>query len=146
MLMRILLVILLSTVTAKHAAAASIESKDKLSVNLAGVGTKTCAYWLSSQEHKSEGLVWIYGFWSGLNYVAAASQQDQSKATSNAMIAAVETVCKREPSRILAAAVNTSHGPTKSSGTKYPATAFSDCGGLPRREPDRAIRAEIRAC
>jgi hypothetical protein len=104
MLMRILLVILLSTVTAKHAAAASIESKDKLSVNLAGVGTKTCAYWLSSQEHKSEGLVWIYGFWSGLNYVAAASQQDQSKATSNALIAAVETVCKREPSRILAAA------------------------------------------
>jgi hypothetical protein len=104
MLMRILLVILLSTVTAKHAAAASIESKDKLSVNLAGIGTKTCAYWLSSQEHKSEGTVWIYGFWSGLNYVAAASQQDQSKATSNATIAAVETACKREPSRILAAA------------------------------------------
>jgi hypothetical protein len=104
MLMRILLVILLSTVTAKHAAAAAIESKDKLSVNLAGIGTKTCAYWLSSQEHKSEGTIWIYGFWSGLNYVAAASQQDQSKATSNAMIAAVETVCKREPSRILGAA------------------------------------------
>jgi hypothetical protein len=105
MLMRILLVILLSTVTAKHTAAAAIESEDKLSVNLAGVGTKTCAYWLSSQQHKSEGVVWIYGFWSGLNYVAAASQQDQSKATSNATIAAVETVCKREPSRILAAVV-----------------------------------------
>jgi hypothetical protein len=104
MLVRILLVILLSTVTAKHAAAAANEKKDKLSVNLAGMGTKTCAYWLSSQEHKSEGAVWIYGFWSGLNYVAAASQQDQSKATSNAMIAAVETVCKREPSRILGAA------------------------------------------
>ena len=98
MMMRTLLLMLLST-----AAAAASERTDKLPINLAGVGTRTCAYWLSDDTHRSEGAVWIYGFWSGLNYVAAASQQDQSKATSNAMIAAVETVCKREPSRILAA-------------------------------------------
>jgi hypothetical protein len=104
MLMRILLMILLSTPAAESAAAATAESEEKLSVNLAGIGAKTCGYWLSSQNHKSEGALWIYGFWSGLNYVAAASQQDQSKATSSAMIAAVETVCRREPSRVLAAA------------------------------------------
>jgi hypothetical protein len=99
MLIRILLLILLST-----AAAAASEETTRLSINLAGVGTRTCAYWLSDNGHKSEGTVWIYGFWSGLNYVAAASEQDQSKASSAAMIAAVEKACRRDPSRVLAAA------------------------------------------
>jgi hypothetical protein len=99
MLKRTLLMMLLSS-----AAADAAESTDKLSVDIAGVGSKTCGYWLSGQDHKLEGTVWIYGFWSGLNYVAAASQQDQSKATSAAMLAAVEKLCRREPSRVLASA------------------------------------------
>jgi hypothetical protein len=98
MIIRTLLLMLLST------AAAASERTDKPSINLAGVGTRTCAYWLSDDSHRSEGAVWIYGFWSGLNYVAAASEQDQSKASSAAMIAAVEKACRRDPSRVLAAA------------------------------------------
>jgi hypothetical protein len=104
MLTRILLMMLLSTTAANGAAAATAESEDKLSIRLAGVGSKTCAYWLSSDGRKSEGTIWIYGFWSGLNYVAAASQQEQSKATSASMIAAVEKACMLDPSRVLAAA------------------------------------------
>ncbi len=99
MLKRILLIMLLSTVEGDAA-----ESTDRLSVNLAGIGGKTCAYWLSGPTHKSEGTVWIYGFWSGLNYVAAASEQDQSNASSAALVAAVEKLCSREPSRVLASA------------------------------------------
>jgi hypothetical protein len=99
MLKQGLLILLLSTATADAA-----ENPDKLSVNLAGAGRRTCAYWLSSQPHKVEGTVWIYGFWSGLNYVAAASEQDQSKATSAALVAAVEETCRRDPSRVLAVA------------------------------------------
>jgi len=94
MLKRSLVILLLST----SAAAAS-----EISVNLAGVGGRTCAFWLSSPNHRSEGAVWIYGFWSGLNYVAAASEQNQSKATSDAMISAVEQTCRSHPSRVLAA-------------------------------------------
>jgi hypothetical protein len=90
---------LFSTALADAAARA-----DQLSVNLVGVGSKPCAYWLSGPGPKSEGTVWIYGFWTGLNYVAAASEQDQSKATSAAMIAAVESACRHDPSRILASA------------------------------------------
>jgi hypothetical protein len=96
MLKRTLLIFLLSTAAAQGA--------DKLSVDLAGIGSRTCAYWLSGQGHESEGTVWIYGFWSGLNYVAAASEQEQSKATGHAMVAAVQKLCRREPSRILASA------------------------------------------
>src|SRR5205085_12351142 len=68
-----------------------------------GIGGRTCAFWLSSPNHRSEGAVWIYGFWSGLNYVAASSQQNQSKATRDAMISAVEQTCRSHPSRVLAA-------------------------------------------
>lgn len=99
MLKRTLLIFLLST-----AASAAEQAADRLSVDLAGFGTRTCAYWLSAPAHKSEGTVWIYGFWSGLNYVAAASGQDQSKASSSAMIDAVERLCRREPSRVLGSA------------------------------------------
>jgi hypothetical protein len=99
MLKRSLLIMLFSTVVADAA-----EKTDRFSVNLAGIGGKTCAYWLSGQAHQSEGTVWIYGFWSGLNYVAAASEQDQSNAGSTAMVAAVEKLCRREPSQVLASA------------------------------------------
>jgi hypothetical protein len=99
MLKRTLLIMLLSP-----GLAGAAESTDKVSVNLAGVGARTCAYWLSDQTRKAEGTVWIYGFWSGLNYVAAASDQDQSKASGAAMVAAVETACKHDPTRVLASA------------------------------------------
>jgi hypothetical protein len=99
LLKRTLLMLLLSTT-----AAPAEEGAGTASVNLSGVGARTCAYWLSGQAQKSEGTVWIYGFWSGLNYVAVASDQGQSKATSAAMITAVEKLCRRDPSRLLAAA------------------------------------------
>jgi|GraSoiStandDraft_45_1057281.scaffolds.fasta_scaffold64845_1 hypothetical protein len=77
---------------------------DRLAVNVAGFGAKTCSDWLSSSSHKLEGSVWIYGFWSGLNYVAAASEQKQSQASSADMVDAVEKVCRSGPSRLLASA------------------------------------------
>jgi hypothetical protein len=102
MLKRISLVILLSTAAGGAIAA---DGADQIAVNLAGIGMKSCAYWLSGPSHTSEGSVWIYGFWSGLNYVAAASEQGQSKATGAEMIATVEKLCRHEPSRVLASAV-----------------------------------------
>ncbi len=77
---------------------------DEASINLSGIGSRKCSYWLSSPDRRLEGTVWIYGFWSGLNYVAASSQQDQPKTTGAAMIGAVEAACKGNPSQVLAAA------------------------------------------
>jgi hypothetical protein len=93
------LIVLLSLVIA------AIGRAEDTSINLAGIGSKTCSYWLSSQDRKLEGTVWIYGFWSGLNYVAVSSQQAQSAVTGAAIIGAVEAACRREPSRVLATAV-----------------------------------------
>jgi hypothetical protein len=120
MLQRIFLMTLLPIGAASNAAgdAADANRAEQLSVNLVGVGSKTCGDWLSSSARKLEGAVWIYGFWSGLNYVAAASEQKQSQASSADMVDAVEKVCRREPSQILASAVwmayvghNAAHSP-----------------------------------
>jgi hypothetical protein len=105
---RVLLIFLLAFCAISANAAeepAGGNSSEQQAVNLAGFGSKTCSDWLSSPDHKLEGAVWIYGFWSGLNYVAAASEQKQSQASSADMVGAVEQVCRREPSRILASAV-----------------------------------------
>ena len=50
----------------------------KVSVGMTAIGGMSCAHWRATKEHLSEGTVWIYGFWTGLNYVAAASDQAQS--------------------------------------------------------------------
>jgi len=97
MLMRIFLFVLLATSAAAAMAAgttAIAQPAEQLSVALVGFGSKTCADWLSKPSRKLEGAIWLYGFWSGLNYVAAASEQKQSRASSSEIVDAVEKVCK----------------------------------------------------
>lgn len=77
----------------------------KVSVGMAGIGSMSCTHWRSTKEHLSEGIVWIYGFWTGLNYVAAASEQAQSGIDTAAIVAEVKKTCASEPSQTLAGAV-----------------------------------------
>jgi hypothetical protein len=77
----------------------------KVSVDMMGIGGMSCAHWRSTQEHRLEGTVWIYGFWTGLNYVAAASDQTQAKIDMAAMVAKVEKTCAQQTSQTLASAV-----------------------------------------
>jgi hypothetical protein len=30
-----------------------------------GIGRMSCAHWRSTQAHRLEGTIWIYGFWTG---------------------------------------------------------------------------------
>ena len=76
----------------------------KMSVHVSGVGASTCAHWRSSAATRAEGTVWIFGFWSGLNYVAAASEQVQPDSTEKEVIAEVARVCMTDPSQVLASA------------------------------------------
>ena len=77
----------------------------KVEVHLGGIGASTCAHWRASAATRAEGTVWIFGFWSALNYVAAASDQAQPNATEKEMIAEVTRVCVSDPSQVLASAV-----------------------------------------
>jgi hypothetical protein len=69
-----------------------------------GIGSMSCAHWLSTNEHLLEGTVWIYGFWTGLNYVAAASDQPQAKIDLAAIVPEVKKMCGRQTSQTLASA------------------------------------------
>jgi hypothetical protein len=81
----------------------------KVSVEMIGVGSMSCAHWRSTEEHRLEGTVWIHGFWTGLNYVAAASDQTQPKISMSSIVADVEKTCARKTSQTLASAVWTTY-------------------------------------
>lgn len=80
-----------------------------VSVEMIGIGGLSCAHWRSTQEHVLEGTVWIYGFWTGLNYVAAASDQTQAKIDMAAIVTEVEKTCARQTFKTLASAVWTTY-------------------------------------
>ena len=60
-----------------------------------------------------EGTAWIYGFWTGLNYVAAASDQAQAKIDMAAIVVGVKKTCAQQMSRTLASAVWTTYVASK---------------------------------
>ena len=81
----------------------------KVSVDMIGIGRMSCAHWRSTQAHRLEGTIWIYGFWTGLNYVATASDQTQAKTDEAAITAQVEKTCAQQTSQPLASAVWTTY-------------------------------------
>ena len=100
MLRRIGFFILALSLLSSH----SVAGETKVAVQLNGIGAMTCAHWRSTAASRAEGTVWIFGFWSGLNYVAAASDQTQANSNEKALIAEVVKVCATDPSQILASA------------------------------------------
>jgi hypothetical protein len=81
----------------------------KVSIDMIGIGRMSCDHWRSTQEHRLEGTIWIYGFWTGLNYVAAASDQTQPKINVAAIVTEVERTCAQQTSQTLASAVWTTY-------------------------------------
>jgi hypothetical protein len=81
----------------------------RISVDMVGIGGMSCAHWRSTQEHRREGTIWIYGFWTGLNYVAAASDQIQAKIDVAAIANEVEKTCAHQMSQALASAAWTAY-------------------------------------
>jgi hypothetical protein len=69
----------------------------------------SCAHWRSTPALRLEGTIWIYGFWTGLNYVAAASEQTETKIDTAAAMTEVRKTCAQRPSQPLASAVWTAY-------------------------------------
>jgi hypothetical protein len=87
----------------------SSAQESKVSVDMMGIGSLSCAHWQSTRSLRLEGTIWIYGFWTGLNYVAAASEQTQTKIDAAAVVAEVEKACAQRPSQVLASAAWTAY-------------------------------------
>jgi hypothetical protein len=77
----------------------------QVSVDLMGIGAMSCAHWRSTPALRLEGTIWIYGFWTGLNYVAAASGQTEKKVDPATALVEVKKTCAQRPSQVLASAV-----------------------------------------
>jgi redox-regulated HSP33 family molecular chaperone len=88
---------------------ASSAQEAKVSVDMMGIGALSCAHWQSTQAHRLEGTIWIYGFWTGLNYVASASEQTETKVDTAAAVVEVKKTCAERPSQALASAVWTAY-------------------------------------
>src|ERR1700730_5095470 len=88
---------------------ASSAQEPKVSVDMMGIGGMSCAHWQSTQEHPLEGTIWIYGFWTGLHYVASASEQKQARVNATTVVVEVKKRCAQRPSQVLASAAWTTY-------------------------------------
>jgi hypothetical protein len=101
--------VLLAALISAAAVCPSSGQDTKVSVDMMGIGGLSCAHWRSTPALRLEGTIWIYGFWTGLNYVAAASEQTEKKADSAAVVVEVKKTCAQLPSQTLASAVWTTY-------------------------------------
>jgi len=101
--------VLLAALICTAAVCASSGQDTKVSVDMMGIGGLSCAHWRSTAALRLEGTIWIYGFWTGLNYVAAASGQTERKVDTAAVMPEVKKTCAQRPSQPLASAVWTTY-------------------------------------
>ena len=66
-----------------------------------GIGAKSCAYWQSSAARKSEGIIWIYGFWSGWNLANNRNHMVGAHTDTYGKVAEVQKTCAAQPSMTL---------------------------------------------
>lgn len=106
---RMLKLVLLAALVCAVLIRPSSAQDDKVSVDMMGIGGMSCAHWQSTQALRLEGTIWIYGFWTGLNYVAVASGQMEPKVDTAAVVVEVKKTCAQRPSQVLASAVWTAY-------------------------------------
>lgn len=73
-------------------------------VKIFGIGRMSCAHWQATAASRSEGSVWLWGFWTGLNYFAASEKKPQSVFDTAAVVAEVAKTCSERPSKTLSSA------------------------------------------
>jgi hypothetical protein len=83
----------------------SVEARgSRVRIHILGMGAERCDIISSERINREDVIRWVEGFWSGLNYVAAASDQKQSVVDPDVMMAEIEKVCRQKSSQILASA------------------------------------------
>ncbi len=85
------------------------EAADDTSLVL-GIGAQSCAYWQSSAARKSEGAVWIFGFWSALNLANDRNHYVGKNTDTYGKVAEVAKTCAARPSMTLQEAAAKTYG------------------------------------
>ena len=66
-----------------------------------GIGRESCAYWQSSPSRRSEGAVWIYGFWTAYNHANEQNRMVGRHTDALGKVAEVKKTCDARPSMLL---------------------------------------------
>lgn len=65
-----------------------------------GAGLESCATWLSNPIAQADGNAWIWGFWSGMNYVSKFPSVGHTT-DAKGIVALIKQECQSDPSRDL---------------------------------------------
>lgn len=76
-------------------------SAEEPSLFIHGIGSVSCATWLSTPDQEREGTAWLLGFWTGMNYGTDDLTVGQETDTLG-IVAAVKDSCRSDPSELLA--------------------------------------------
>jgi hypothetical protein len=95
------------TLCAAFLALAAAAPEDNGKIIVMGRGLGSCASWLKAPEDfHSEGNQWILGFVTGANAIWGGNVQAGKQTDVEGVLGEVELICKADPSRNLADAVN----------------------------------------
>ena len=75
-----------------------------------GVGRDTCAHWLASPSQERDGVSWLLGYSTALNFINPNSHLVDAKTEGDGIVGDVRTVCRAQPSIPLQAAVGAVYG------------------------------------
>jgi len=65
-----------------------------------GIGSVSCATWLSNTANEQEGTVWLMGFWTGMSY-GSGDISVGSLTDTLGIIASVKASCALDPAELL---------------------------------------------
>jgi hypothetical protein len=66
-----------------------------------GIGRESCASWQSTPARRTEGTIWIYGFWSGANWGNDRNHKVGERTDPYGDVAEVKKTCDAQPSMAL---------------------------------------------
>jgi hypothetical protein len=84
-------------------ALSGVEPLNAESIFAVGIGTQSCATWLSTKPRYRDGQNWILGYFSASNQAATEEpgRMVGSRENGPRIIAEVEKVCQKQPSMLL---------------------------------------------
>jgi hypothetical protein len=82
---------------------------------LYGIGRYSCAKWLSNMDFKRDGIIWIAGYWSGLNFLSR-NKLVGMHSDWEGIVGDIKKLCLSQPSTLLATAAGTVYGQFQQSG------------------------------
>ena len=75
-----------------------------------GIGRDSCAHWLGVPGEDRDGVNWLFGYWTALNFLNPNTHLVGAKAGPSGVVDEVRKLCQAQPSMPLQSAVGGVYG------------------------------------